>query len=407
MGACEACHTSKVKCCYNRRPPPRDGDGGGSGTLQHTCDRCIRLGLECFPHVSRQGKHSKRRKVDGKEQADTDKTVISLTTSALAASRSLLVERQVVKLTSNISQYGPTHFGINHIIRQWLVLSFSRKSFRLLEMASRLANRVNVSMDQIVQGSNLPNDWLPNQESPPNVDPLTLQLPILPNEPPTGVSLELPRRAIPAQVAEAMRCIDKKVVGNCPKVCSFNPDGRWLFVRETHRDRTRFFVSTNFARDICELSTIQNVWTSNAHDVKDLWIVDTKDNSYGKTFLRFISQYSRPGDHSKEPVRINGKKIRLKDGKSFVTMDLLNYFFIADLDHSFMVHELIPPNDFVSPFEGDTAAKETSKDEKPLHHMFDDFPAFEFSSNEDEAELAWLEGLLMEENPAPIYHSSN
>mmetsp|Transcript_37799 Transcript_37799/g.91955 ORF Transcript_37799/g.91955 Transcript_37799/m.91955 type:complete len:406 (+) Transcript_37799:76-1293(+) len=403
MGACEACHTSKVKCRYNSGPPPRDDDDGVPG-LRRACDRCIRLDLQCVPHVSKQGKHSKRRKVHGNEQADRNMVAMSVTASASSASRSLLVERQFVKLTSNIAQYGPTHFGINHIIRQWLVLAFSRKSFRLLEMASRLANRVKVSMDQILQVSNLPNHWLPNQESPPNVEQLSLQLPTLPKATPTGPSLELPLSEIPTQVAQAMRCIGKKVV-NCPKVCGFNPDGRWLFVRETHHDMVRFFVSNNFARDICELSTIQNVWTSNLHEVKYLWLVDTKDNSYGKTFLRFISQYSRPGEHSEEPIRSNAKKIRLKDGKSFATMDLLYYYFVGDLDHSFMVNELIPPNDFVSPFEDDTAAKEPCKDEKLLHHMFDDFPAFEGSSDEDETDWSWLEDLLTEEDPASICHS--
>ncbi|KAL7534307.1 hypothetical protein ACHAWF_004788 [Thalassiosira exigua] len=54
-GACTECHRSKNKCKYSE------------GSIH--CDRCIRLGKECVPHLSRQGKRKQRLTVEGQDNS--------------------------------------------------------------------------------------------------------------------------------------------------------------------------------------------------------------------------------------------------------------------------------------------------------------------------------------------------
>eukprot|EP00970_Alexandrium_tamarense_P017689 scaffold10726_cov182-Alexandrium_tamarense.AAC.3 len=53
--ACTECHKSKSKCTY---PDPTTTAAGGTAKL--CCNRCIRLGRDCIPHISQQGKRNKK-----------------------------------------------------------------------------------------------------------------------------------------------------------------------------------------------------------------------------------------------------------------------------------------------------------------------------------------------------------
>ncbi|KAL3922032.1 MAG: hypothetical protein SGILL_002428 [Bacillariaceae sp.] len=327
----------------------------------------------------------------------------------------MTVEKQFVSgiSTCQLAQHGPLHYGMNHIIRQWMVLAFARNSFRLLEIASRLANRVGIPMEQILYGANLPDDWFQETETlralklqcmgamkHETTISASAQLPQVQS----STSLELKLWEIPKEVPQAMRCMNKNP-SNCGSGtmkgrCEMDPNRRYIFIRETHQNTVKFFVSPFFARDVSDLATIQQAWKSNRHDVNHLWLVDTKDKAYGKSFLQFVRKYVTADTKVTEPLRCNGKTIRLKNGQE-IRADLVMYYLIKDIDHSYMVNDFILPADFVSPFPEATKEASPKKDvdenNESFRALFDDFPAFEGIFVEDDADWSWLEELLMEE----------
>ena len=396
MGACEACHSSKVKCQYDGKSK-NENPGSSVGTIDGPCDRCLRLGIECLPHLSLQGKHSKRMK--------TRKNGTKSTTP-----RTMDTERQFVKFSGQLSRNGPLHFGLNHIVRQWFALAFSRGSLRLLEVATRLANRADMKMDQIMHGRGLPVEWFLNPMSRGLTSPMLSSNAgkdsSSTNTERTNVvedaeTMELNIFDVPLEVLHAMRCLGRDPAHCSEKSCpQLEIKERWIFIRETTHHRVRFFLSEAFERDIASLSTVVEAWKENKKEVKQLWMVDNQDSSFAKTFYHFISSYTDPASNP-EGVRLNGKQIKLKDGSTTIKADLIMMYRIVDLDRSYMVNEIIPSVAF--PRQSGDSIEDSSSDAGSVQMMnsatpdkFEDFPAFEELSG-DSVDLSWLEDLLENE----------
>lgn len=67
--ACTECHRSKNKCVYTSDQQLLQENGGRA-----VCVRCIRLGKECIPHMSRQGKRKHRLSMDDSNAAGSPVT---------------------------------------------------------------------------------------------------------------------------------------------------------------------------------------------------------------------------------------------------------------------------------------------------------------------------------------------
>jgi len=116
--ACRECHLAKVKCDKSTLP----------------CVRCANLGLECVEHVSRQGQGRKKRRRGAQSNSKSDR-----------------VEEGVLRMMPR-DQSWRNHYGIHFVIRHWVAIAFSRRSFSLLRMASTLANDTGITMGRYCGG---------------------------------------------------------------------------------------------------------------------------------------------------------------------------------------------------------------------------------------------------------------
>mmetsp|Transcript_26960 Transcript_26960/g.39877 ORF Transcript_26960/g.39877 Transcript_26960/m.39877 type:complete len:366 (+) Transcript_26960:172-1269(+) len=345
--ACEPCHLAKVKC--DKKSP---------------CSRCTRLGLECVPHISLQGKGIKRRKK--------------------GTNSKLVVENAFIRNTSQISTSGPLHFGLNHLLRQWIFLSFARRSFRLLEVAARLSNKLGMHMDQIISGKNLPDAWVSDMTNPEMSLGSSISSPSEAQEV-GGPALET--WEIPLDVWKAMYCTaqggckSESAQGGCKSECVNveNLDKRWIFVRGNKEGKTRFFVSEAFSQDITPVSVIQKTWEENQQEILSLWFKGShhENNAKGRPLLFYLlNQYHSPDSHP-SPVRSSREeKIKLANGDE-VLAHVITYYRIVDLDDSFLVMEVLLPRrdtQSIEPLPLDQADLVLSPDKDKS--FLDDMPDF-------------------------------
>lgn len=288
FGACRECHRAKVKC-----------------DKAFPCSRCGRLNLECIPHVSKQGQGSKKRR-RGKEASPS-------------------VENAVV--SSNLQ---PHHYGLHHIIRSWISLAFSRRSLHLLEKASALANKYNITMDNVFLGTGLKHDWTGFQRQMDFL-PDILLVPAVRQQicGPKLRLFELPTDLLAATYCD---CADEQALRS-----------RWIWVREMKCGTSRFFTSPAFERDVTPWNLIQETWLRNEHEVRDLWVPQEEHEKWAQSLVHQLSLHPTPSSVP-TPTRIPRSKLFLMN-QSVVDVDFIACMTIVNLDHSFFYAEYIPLRD--------------------------------------------------------------
>ena len=363
--ACVACHKAKVKCEKRNH-----GNGGGGGSTSEassssltttdnnsssssydavSCARCTRMGLECVPHISQQGKSiipdphgSKRRK--------TSVGITSLSVSGGGGPiHALILEKSVVKQTRAKDTHH-LHFGLNHLIRQWMCLAVSRRSFRLQEIAGRLANKLGISMDQVYCGQGYPSTW----KSWDGRDDLSLRRELAGNIcQPTSFQdvghYPLEQSEIPMLVFRVMRCvrqvstttttgIDGTTTTTMTEVVDLTH--RWIMIRECKVGQARFYGTPDFSRDFCTPHEMQQTWIANKHEVKALFMPSGKNiHLYGESFFHQISLQTEPGIVN-VPDRVTGVTIRMKNG-TIVPVEFICWISIVSLDHAYIAMEFV------------------------------------------------------------------
>ena len=161
--ACTECHGAKVKC-----------------DKVFPCVRCQRMGRECIPHESNQGRGAKRRGIRtrragtgegaGGETGATTTTKEGGPTSAAAAPPtrngrppSPLADDggdvfsgcrpdEDIARCAGASSLRSDHYGLVWLVRSWLSFALRRRSMALLSRASALASRAGIPMDAILCG---------------------------------------------------------------------------------------------------------------------------------------------------------------------------------------------------------------------------------------------------------------
>ena len=107
--ACVECHRAKVKC-----------EG------KFPCSRCLRLGKECIPHESRQGRRTSKRDIDGKSRINTFNTSAYNNNYNMNVTMNSNVNHQIVggvekiigeKIVAKrlLATGGKSHFGTNNV----------------------------------------------------------------------------------------------------------------------------------------------------------------------------------------------------------------------------------------------------------------------------------------------------
>jgi len=317
--ACTECHTSKVKCVK---------DNGST-----ICQRCKRIGLKCEQHVSRQGQGTRRRKKVKKEttQQNKDTTVDEALaiTSALSSTRpvpfcptsggsnimsngngngngssssckvletlnnqpmgskneglcngidSLEIEDGLIYKTIN-QGLDKDHYGIHHLIRHWVALSFSRRSFSLLARASFIAAKMGISMDEIISNK---SSFAVASDSQP-MEFLARDILLSKNQRKTfGFPLDI--QEVSWDVLEAVQ-INPQTFRN-----------RWCVIRSISEGISRFLVSPLFSRDFASVDEINQCWAENkpGKEVIDLFMPKSEKGKLSQDIFNNMFLHNRP-----------------------------------------------------------------------------------------------------------------
>ncbi|GAX24877.1 hypothetical protein FisN_2Lh148 [Fistulifera solaris] len=283
--ACTACHLAKRKC--DKKSP---------------CSRCISKGLECIPHISRQGK-KKVRRIEEKKDDGLDR---------------LLLEQ----VTGTEPVQGHTHhFGLKYLVRSWISFAFKRRSFHLMQRGCALAIKVGFSMDEIFceQPNSREMDFLKN-------------IILVPME---AQHLYVPT---PLQWTE----IPERLLRNTDTIgSSGNREGRWIWMREMVKGESRYLVSEAFERDIAPWSSLQKAWEDNRGAVIDLFVIAEDKHKHTKSFAHQISLYKDQVING-EGNRLTRTRVRLRSKNEGILMvDQVTCLEIVNLDVAYLFAEYV------------------------------------------------------------------
>ena len=333
--ACRGCHTAKVKC--SKTSP---------------CVRCVRLDIDCVPHASRQGQGKKRKASNSSSLLSEKHHKVTVDTtdedSIPEDSSNLVFERGVLCRSTRL---GPQHYGLHLILRQWISIAFTRRSFGLLAKAAALAKKTGILMDEIISGENMPPTWastpIPRMEF----------LPAIILEPTGKQKVAGPRlhfSDIPEVLLLAVYCshpCDKgalkddsgaqKGMKGSQKGYDYQHLGdRLIMIKEMKCGVNRFFASSAFERDICSWETIQETWKANQKMVMDIFLPHSEVEPYGRGLTHQISLHSNPNSPP-SPTRLPTTSIRLLSGQ-IQQADCVICLHVVDLDQAFMYVEYVP-----------------------------------------------------------------
>jgi len=366
--ACSACHAAKVKCVKVE----------GSSK----CKRCERLGLKCVEHVSRQGQGTRRRKkvkttvtrdenavdqalaitkalnqdrdgnspipfVSKSQNGDSSRPLSSVVQDTMIC-HPICIENRVERkngqtdlctgidsmtlednfIRKSISNnMGRDHFGLNFLIREWIALAFSRRSFSLLARASFIAVKMNIPMDDIISNQSPfaiatesePMEFLARDILLPKSERKTLGYPMDLEEMPWDLLEAV--QIDPAQPAQGVR-------------------NRWIGVRWSCQGVVRFWVSRNFSRDFASLSEISEVWEENSpnKEVIDLFLPISEKGKFGSEIFNLLFVNYKPGMGCF--VVKNPYKVKQRNVPEPVDVDVIQTMKLVDLDSMFHYFEI-------------------------------------------------------------------
>jgi Fungal Zn(2)-Cys(6) binuclear cluster domain len=416
--ACEACHSSKVKCV---RSSERDED---------PCDRCQRLNIVCAPHVSRQGQGPRRsrKKLKMHEEVSVNSAAASAMANVMSSAvmvqqaanfmnaqsslrrqtsvgsssasssqppnfkhlnplssvayirqhsggtvgnnsqhrgntasisrnnsatntsvpanvisqnssnnnnnndtniatgmASLQVEDEIV--CNSIKGMDYNHFGLHHLIRMWVSLSLSRRSFNLLARASFIASKCGISMDDVLAN-----------KSPfaivTNTPPMTwLSLSVLcPREQQSTLGPRVKLQEVPWDLLKAVHI-------NLNNLTDHNsPFQRWATIRWTTKGKCRFWASPFFERDFASVDEIERVWVENKMEVIDLFLPKSEKKKFATSFFNLLFLNKEPNMNCyAQRIRM---KVRPRNSQQTLDAVMINSLKIIDLENSLHYHEL-------------------------------------------------------------------
>jgi len=293
--ACQACHQAKTKC-----------RGGGTSGDNDPCERCTKFQLTCLPHVSRQGQ-GKRRKRQPEESSDG---------GLAASSEDACVLRQLVRVTA---QRHGQHWGLRYLIHSWIAFAVRRRSFGLLERASRLAEQLELSMDDILVVSSR-MDFLPG-----------ILLTTAPQQC-LGPAQELRWQDIPERLLQATATTSDT-----------SRESRWIWIREMDSGMSRYLVSDAFARDIAPLSLITETWQRNQQPVVELFLGEagSSKSKHTQAFAHQIQSWDR-ADKTPECTRLGPVELTTQTRRGTLPVDQIACLDIVDLSRSYYFLEYVP-----------------------------------------------------------------
>ena len=292
MAACEECHKSKVKCSGSGRP----------------CTRCISKGLECVERLSRQGKRPQSGSTSGNPKSKKQKGISSIKdeddyNDDYDVDHDIAEEKskgETIIANSELSMYGNQHCGINWLIRSWVAIAFRRRSFALLARASSLAQKCQISMDQILCGWSSPF-WLADTAPKPMDYLSNVVVPLQQAQPGAFSWSEFPER------------LKSKICSHCDIDDTTYDQDSWILAIRFHQGCVSYFVSEKFEQDVASAENIKAVYTTNQREVVSLFLSKCGCACFHKAVSKQLQLYI--SSRSNPPlVTVNNQRLKVGSG---------------------------------------------------------------------------------------------
>lgn len=237
-----------------------------------------------------------------------------------AAMDALEVEDKII-CSSITSGLGKDHFGLNHIIRQWIALAFSRRSFSLLARASFIAEKMKIPMDDIISNQ---SPFAAATDSEP-MDFLAADILLSKKERKTlGYPIDL--REIPWDLLESVQ-ID-------PKRLEETTRNRCIAIRWASQGSTRYWTSPVFCREFASTAEIGQVWEENkeGYDTIDLFIEKSEKGRFAQNLFHIIFVNSKPNMPCY--VTKDRHKVQRRNNAPPIEANVIQTIKLLDLDAS-------------------------------------------------------------------------
>lgn len=302
---------------------------------------------------------------------------------ASAAMSRLVLEDEVV--CKSIQGLGYNHFGLHHLIRQWVSLSFTRRSYQLLSRAAFVATRCGISMDDILSNRS-PFAAMTNSQ-PMDFVPACI---LLPMEEQNVLGPPLQLQEMPWDFLQAMR-IDPRL--------DETTRNRWIFIRLTTYGKARFYASPAFQRDFATLDEISSTWIANKQEITDLFLPREEKKKLAQPFFNLLYLNKEP--NMAVFCTRNTMGVRLRASQEVLHPECVQSMKLVDLDNSYHFVEIqLHPNDAQLLVDASSSVNKRgishlTEDQDPL--MDDDFEYADLPMTDELEE--WLKLLVDGQQP--------
>merc|ERR1712176_659152 len=222
---------------------------------------------------------------------------------------------------------GRDHFGLNYLIREWVALAFSRRSFSLLARASFIACKMNIPMDDIISNQSpfaIATDSQPMEFLARDI--------LLPKSQRKTIGYPIELEEIPWDLFEAVQIDANRAIEGVRN--------RWIGIRWQRQGICRYWVSPLFSRDFASLEEISKVWIENSKDkeVVDLFLPKSEKGKFGTEIFNLLFVNYRPGMGCF--VVKNPYKVIKRNTPEPIDVNVIQTMKLVDLDSMFHYFEI-------------------------------------------------------------------
>ena len=203
----------------------------------------------------------------------------------------VLADHLVKILSTNEDKAGAkNHFGLQALIREFISLALSRRSFGLLHKASDLAVKFDIEMDTTLSGVEKATGNESVNCSGGRMDSLLSMLlkprtaQALPTKECSMLSPNLPTSLL-SHIAPSQ----------CSSFGNLNVGNRWIFIRETSMGNTNFYCSPMFEKHVLPWALISKLYEDNVADIFSIIFADGHCDQASKCLARQISMHRVEG----------------------------------------------------------------------------------------------------------------
>jgi hypothetical protein len=223
------------------------------------------------------------------------------------------------------------HFGLNVLVRQWVALALTRRSFSLLARASFVAAKMKIPMDDILSNQ---SPFAAATDSEP-MEQIARDL-LLPKSERVTLGYPIELQEVPWDLFQAVQ-ID-------PRQPEEGIRNRWISIRWTCQGITRYWCSPLFSRDFANVDEIGEVYAANdGREVVDLFFPKSEKQQFSQGLFNLLFVNHKP---NMEPFVIrNVYKVNKRNHPIPINADVIQTVKVVDLDSMFMYLEIQLPRD--------------------------------------------------------------